>query len=110
MADAVVVNKAELVQLVAKEVDTTQKMAAAMMSSLIDNIAATLESGNTVRISGLGTFRVVQRAARNGVNPKTGEKITIPASNTPCFKFTSSLKAGVKEALALGSCSRHCSA
>ena len=99
MADAVVVNKTELVQLVAKEVDVTQKMAAAMMSSLIDNIAKTLETGNTVKIAGLGTFRVVQRAARNGVNPKTGEKITIPAVNTPAFKFTSSLKDNVREAL-----------
>ena len=99
MADAVVVNKTELVSIVAKEVDITQKMASAMMSSLIDNISRTLETGGTVKIAGLGTFRVVQRAARNGVNPKTGEKITIPAVNTPAFKFTSSLKEGVREAL-----------
>jgi DNA-binding protein HU-beta len=98
MAETVIVNKAELISNVAKTLGLTKKATGQMVNTVIDQIASTLESGGTVKMAGLGTFKVVTRAARNGVNPQTGAKITIEAFNAPAFRYTSSLRDAVREA------------
>ncbi len=67
-----------------------------IVDSVVDIITKTLSRGEEVAITGFGTFRVVKRAARMGVNPKTGEKIQIAAATKPKFKAGKALKDAVK--------------
>ena len=74
----------------------TKKQAQEAVEAFFDTIVKTLSRGEEVAISGFGTFKVVKRAARMGVNPKTGEKIQIAASTKPKFKAGKVLKEAVK--------------
>ncbi len=74
----------------------SKKQAQDLVGAVIDTITKTLSRGEEVAITGFGTFRVVKRAARMGVNPKTGEKIQIAASTAPKFKAGKTLKDAVK--------------
>ncbi len=74
----------------------TKKQGQMAVESIFDTIVKTLSRGEEVAISGFGTFRVVKRAARMGVNPKTGERIQIAASTKPKFKAGKVLKEAVK--------------
>ena len=65
------------------------------VEAVIDTITKTLARGEDVTITGFGTFRVVKRAAREGRNPKTGEKIHIGASIKPKFRAGKVLKEAV---------------
>jgi DNA-binding protein HU-beta len=73
-----------------------KKEATAAVEAVFDIIAKTMGKGEEVAISGFGTFRVVKRAAREGVNPRTGEKIQIGASIKPKFRAAKALKEAVK--------------
>ena len=73
----------------------TKKSAQAAVEAMFDTIAKALSKGEEVAISGFGTFRVAKRAARMGVNPKTGEKIQIAASTKPKFRAGKALKEAV---------------
>lgn len=73
-----------------------KKQATATVESVFDIITKTLARGEEVAIAGFGTFRVVKRAARMGVNPKTGERIQIAASIKPKFRAGKVLKEAVK--------------
>lgn len=66
------------------------------VEAVFDTITKTLSRGEDVTITGFGTFRVAKRAAREGRNPKTGEKIHIPASVKPKFRAGKNLKEAVK--------------
>ena len=61
-----------------------------------DHISEHLTRGDKVQITGFGSFEVRERAARQGVNPSTGDKIDIAASKSPAFKAGKSLKDSVK--------------
>lgn len=74
----------------------TKKQAVEAVDAVLDAIVKSLSRGEEVAISGFGTFRVVKRAARMGVNPKTGEKIQIAASTKPKFRAGKLLKEAVK--------------
>lgn len=74
----------------------TKKQAAAVVDGVFDTITKTLSKGEEVAIAGFGTFRVSKRAARMGVNPRTGEKIQIAASIKPKFRAGKVLKEAVK--------------
>lgn len=93
------VNKTELAATLAESTGLTKKSAETIIGMLVDQIANVLVSGGQVRIAGLGIFKVTERKPRNGVNPKTGEKIKIPASVAPTFKYSSVVKTAIKEAL-----------
>ncbi len=67
-----------------------------IVDAVFDTIVKTLGRGEDVAITGFGTFRIVKRAARMGVNPKTGEKIQIAASTKPKFRAGKVLKEAVK--------------
>lgn len=90
-------NKDQLVEAVlAKAGLETKKSAQDAVEALFDTVQATLSKGEEVAISGFGTFSVKKRAARAGVNPKTGEKIQIAAATVPKFKAGKGLKEAVK--------------
>lgn len=73
----------------------TKKQAQQAVEAVFDAIVKTLSKGEEVAISGFGTFKVAKRAARMGVNPKTGEKIQIKASTKPKFRAGKLLKEAV---------------
>ena len=85
-------NKAELVALVADKVDLTKKATEDVIDMLFDTISETLATGEKVVISGFGTFEIRTRVARTGLNPRTGEEISIPRQKTPAFKTGKVLK------------------
>ncbi len=74
----------------------TKKQSLQIVDAFFDTIVKTLAKGEDVAITGFGVFRVVKRAARMGVNPKTGEKIQIAASIKPKFRAGKVLKEAVK--------------
>ncbi|MCK9187066.1 MAG: HU family DNA-binding protein [Candidatus Colwellbacteria bacterium] len=74
----------------------TKKQSEQAVEAVFDSITKSLSRGEDVAITGFGTFKVVSRAARMGVNPKTGEKIQIAASVKPKFRPGKLLKEAVQ--------------
>ena len=90
-------NKVGLTEAVMKAAEIeTKKQAVAAVDAVFDTIVKTMGRGEEVAIAGFGTFRVSKRAARMGVNPRTGEKIQIAASIKPKFRAGKVLKEAVK--------------
>lgn len=90
-------NKESLVNLVMEAAGIeTKKQAHEAVEAVFDSITKALSRGEEVAVSGFGAFRVTKRAARMGLNPKTGEKIQIAAANVPKFKPGKALKEAVK--------------
>lgn len=85
-------NKTELIAKVAEKSDFTKKDTAIVVDALCDVIKETVVTGDKVGIVGFGVFETSERAAREGRNPQTGEKITIPASKAPKFKASKVFK------------------
>ncbi len=88
--------KQDFIKAVATSAGLSQDAVAKGLGSMIDVITAELKSGGEVNITGFGNFKVSERAARNGVNPRTGEKIKIAATKTPVFRAGKTLKEAVK--------------
>lgn len=88
-------NKAELVEAIVAKNGMTKKEAEAALNAALEAITGALKAGEKVQLIGFGTFAAKKRAARSGVNPKTGEKITIAASNVPTFAAGKALKDAV---------------
>jgi DNA-binding protein HU-beta len=89
-------NKAQLINEVAKRSGITKKDAKAAVDAVFSSIKDALAKGQRVRLIGFGTFEVRKRNQRRGKNPKTGQTITIPARKVPAFKASSELKRVVK--------------
>ena len=85
-------NKTDLVEVVALKTGMTKKDAEAAVKAVNEAIAEALAAGDKVQLIGFGTYAVKARAAREGRNPKTGEKMTIAASKTPTFVAGKALK------------------
>lgn len=85
-------NRTELAQQVASRGGVDSSQAKAAVDAVFETIADELSSGQEVSISGFGKFSVADRAARQGVNPATGEKIQIAASKAAKFSPASGLK------------------
>ena len=79
-------NKSELVAAVAAQAGLTKVQAQKAVEATVDAIAGALKGGDKVQLVGFGTFSVVEKAAREGVNPATGAKIQIPAKKVAKFK------------------------
>ena len=88
-------NKAELIDAIAKSTELTKKDTEAFLKSFIETVTHELSKGNDVQLIGFGTFEVSKRAARKGRNPQTKKEITIKASNAPKFKAGKALKDAV---------------
>ena len=89
-------NKAELVDRVAKKTQLTKKDVSAAVDALFETIQEALQAGEKVQVIGFGNFEVLERAARKGRNPQSGEEIQIEASKVPAFKAGKALKDAVK--------------
>ena len=89
-------NKQELVKSIATKAGLTQDQAAQALNGLTDTIADTLAKGGEVALIGFGTFKVTERKAKTGRNPKTGEAMQIPAKKVATFKAGKALKDAVK--------------
>lgn len=85
-------NKNDLVRAMANNAGITLKDASIALDSFINAVTAGLNNGEKVQISGFGTFEIKTKPARDGFNPKTGEKIKISASKIPAFKFGKAYK------------------
>ena len=89
-------NKTELVKKVASENELTQKVAAAVVDSVLNTVMDSLAAREPVSLFGFGTFTCKHRDERTGRNPATGEAMTFAASNTPVFKPAKAFKEKVK--------------
>lgn len=87
--------KAELITTVAEKAGMTKKDAEAALTAFVDTVTETLTKGDKIQLVGFGTFEVRDRAAREGINPQTQAKITIPATKVPAFKAGKALKDAV---------------
>lgn len=84
--------KADLVEIVANEADMTKKDVEQLVEIIFDSIVSTLNKGEKIELRGFGSFRVRERNARKGRNPKTGEPVEIPAKRVAYFKPGKDLK------------------
>jgi len=90
------VNKDALVDAIAKKNDLSKKDVETVIDSLLEEITSSIKTGVKVTLTGFGTFRVSDRAAREGINPQTKAKIQIPAMKVPKFTAGKALKEAVK--------------
>jgi DNA-binding protein HU-beta len=84
-------NKTELIDKVAKESALSKSIAEQVVNSVFSAIAEAMKTGDKVTLVGFGTFSTAERASREGRNPQSGEKITIPAKKAVKFKPGSKL-------------------
>lgn len=89
-------NKAELIEVVVSKSEISKKDVEKVINAFTNVVTDTLVGGDKVTITGFGSFEVVERAARTGRNPQTGESIEIGASKSPKFKAGKALKDAVK--------------
>ena len=90
-----VVRKQDLVRVVSRQTNQTESQTTSTVNAVFGAIQEALSRGEEVTISGFGTFRVVERAAREGRNPRTGGAMTIAARRSPTFRPGSQLKRAV---------------
>ncbi|MGO9568846.1 MAG: HU family DNA-binding protein [Desulfomonilaceae bacterium] len=85
--------KVEIVARMAEEAKISKKSALAVLNSFVTAVRDALQKkGGSIRISDLGTFKVLKRKSRTGVNPQTGKPIKIPAMTVPRFSASKKLK------------------
>lgn len=89
-------NKAAIVDQVHEKLGGTKVQAEEVVDTIINSITDSLKKGDEVSISGLGIFSAKMRAAREARNPRTGEKIQVPAMRVPKFRAAKALKDAVK--------------
>jgi len=89
-------NKAELVNAIAEKANLTKAQAKSALDATLDTIAEAMANEDKVALIGFGTFAVVEKGERTGINPATKEKITIPAKKSVKFKAGAELAAKVK--------------
>lgn len=88
--------KKELIKVVAEELGRTQKEVTEVTEKVLEAVVAEVAKGEKVALAGFGSFETVERAARTGRNPQTGEEIEIAASVSPKFKAAKAFKDAVK--------------
>lgn len=88
--------KTEFIAEVATRLNTSKTQAEELVKALLETVEEQLAKGERIQLTGFGTFEVIERASREGRNPKTGEPMSIPASKSPKFKPGKSLKDLVK--------------
>ena len=88
-------NKSDLIDAMATQAEVSKAAAGRALDAAIAAITAAVTKGDNVTLVGFGTFKSAKRAAREGKNPKTGEKIKIPATTVPKFSAGASFKAAV---------------
>ena len=84
--------KADLVEEVARVSELTKKHAEIIVNTVFDSIVDALRKDEKIELRGFGSFRIRQRRSRQGRNPKTGDKVDVPAKRIPYFKPGKELK------------------
>ena len=84
--------KTELISAVAEKANLTKKDADKAVSAVFEAVTDALAKGDKVQLVGFGTFEVRERAAKEGINPATKQKMNIPAKKVPAFKAGKALK------------------
>ena len=90
-------NKSELIERVSEATDIARAPVSRIIETFLETIMSQVGAGNAVTLPGFGTFKPVHRAARQGLNPATGERLEIAARVTPKFTPGSKFKAEVSE-------------
>ena len=90
-------NKQQFIKAFAEKAEFTQKDAGIAFEAMAETIAEALKAGEKIQIAGFGTFELKKKAAREGISPVTKEKIEIPETYVPTFKFGDSFKNSVKK-------------
>lgn len=85
-------NKAELIEEITNKTGLTKKDTRNVVNSVVETITSTLKKGESMTLIGFGTFQAIERKARTGVNPQTGETIQIPAKKVPKFRVGKELR------------------
>jgi len=85
--------KAELVEKVANKINLTKKQTEVIVNTVFQSITDSLAKGDKVELRGFGSFRIRERSARIGRNPKSGKKVEVPAKKVPFFKAGKELRA-----------------
>lgn len=88
-------NRKELVSAIADKSGVSKKDAEGVLNAFIDTVVDELKGNGSVNLVGFGSFKVSDRAAREGRNPATGEKIHVPARRVPVFKAGKELKSSL---------------
>jgi DNA-binding protein HU-beta len=86
------VNKLQLIDVLANKMNISKKEAGLAVEIIFGTITDCLKQDEEINIGGFGAFKVKTRAARMGINPKTGEKIQIPETKAPAFRPSKALK------------------
>ena len=89
-------NKTELINAVAEKAGLSKKAAEAAVNATLSAITEGLKTEEKVQLVGFGSFEVKHRAERTGLNPRTGDSVTIAASKVPTFKAGKALKDAIK--------------
>jgi integration host factor subunit beta len=84
--------KADLIDEVSRLAELTRKDSEVIVETIFDSIVRSLRVGDKIEIRGFGSFRTRQRKPRVGRNPKTGERVEVPAKKIPFFKPSKELK------------------
>ncbi len=84
--------KAELVEKVAGKINLTKKQTEVIVNTVFQSITESLSQGRKVELRGFGSFRIRERNARLGRNPKSGTKVSVPAKKVPFFKAGKELR------------------
>jgi len=88
--------KAELIDKIANKAKISKRAANIALNTFVDSVTMALKKGDRVSLVGFGTFSVTKRKARTARNPRTGEKIQVPAKRAPKFKAGRELKNAVR--------------
>jgi integration host factor subunit beta len=95
-----VMTKADLIDEVSRLAELTRKDSEVIVETIFDSVVRSLRAGDKIEIRGFGSFRTRQRKPRVGRNPKTGERVDVPAKKIPFFKPSKELKDLVNEGAA----------
>lgn len=88
-------SKPEFVELLSKRCEVSKKEATEMYDDVFGALVDVISEGNEVAIPNLGRVKIVERAARVANNPRTGEKVEVPAKKAPKFQFAKNIKDAV---------------
>lgn len=91
-SERAIMTKADLIDEVSRLAELTRKDSEVIVETIFDSVVRSLRAGDKIEIRGFGSFRTRQRKARMGRNPKTGEKVEVPAKKIPFFKPSKELK------------------
>jgi|SRR5579864_3022127 len=94
--------KADLIDEVSRLAELTRKDSEVIVETIFDSVVRSLRAGDKIEIRGFGSFRTRQRKPRVGRNPKTGERVEVPAKKIPFFKPSKELKDLVNAGIAGG--------